>query len=127
MYTTAPEIGAHERTHTEAFFRKVKFWDEMSQSKEGKVSKNGSSGTGSSSGGDSNGHIKQDPPPVFIMPDGLSYLHVNRNGLIFGCATAKNVSPCMVIEVRFFALHYRCVICKYDSLTFTITHDTYTT
>lgn len=99
MYTTAPEIGAHERTHTEAFFRKVKFWDEMSQSKDGRVSNDESGGTGSSNGGDSNGHVKQDPPPVFIMPDGLSYLHVNRNGLIFGCATAKNVSPCMVIEL----------------------------
>ena len=107
MYTTAPEIGAHERTHTEAFFRKVKFWDEMSQSKDGKASKGESGGgNGSSSGGDSNGHTKQDPPPVFVMPDGLSYLHVNRNGLIFGCATAKNVSPCMVIEVRLILLHY---------------------
>ena len=51
---------------------------------------------------------KKDPPPVFIMPDGMSYLHVNRNGLIFGCATEKNVSPCTVIEVRlcYFILFY---------------------
>ena len=47
---------------------------------------------------------KKDPPPVFIMPDGMSYLHVNRNGLIFGCATEKNVSPCAVIEVRLLIL-----------------------
>ena len=44
--------------------------------------------------------VKRDPPPVFIMPDGQSYLHVNRNGLIFGCATDRNISPCAVIEVR---------------------------
>jgi len=44
--------------------------------------------------------IKRDPPPVFVMPDGQSYLHVNRNGLIFGCATDRNISPCTVIEVR---------------------------
>ena len=44
---------------------------------------------------------KGDAPPVFMMPDGLSYLHVKRNGLIFGCATARNVSPTTVIEVRF--------------------------
>jgi len=42
---------------------------------------------------------KKDPPPVFVMPDGMSYLHVNRNGIIFGCATEKNVSPCAVIEL----------------------------
>jgi AP-4 complex subunit mu-1 len=33
------------------------------------------------------------------MPDGYSYMHVKRNGLIFGCATEKNVSPVVVIEV----------------------------
>jgi len=101
MYRTNPSIGAHERTHTEAFFRKVKFWNEMNKSS--------NSGSGSKSGQNSNGNssnmmidddgVKRDPPPVFIMPDGQSYLHVNRNGLIFGCATAKNVSPCTVIEV----------------------------
>ena len=47
---------------------------------------------------------KKDPPPVFVMPDGMSYLHVNRNGLIFGCSTDKNSSPCTVIEVRIFTL-----------------------
>jgi len=43
--------------------------------------------------------FKKDPPPVFQMPDGQSYLHVNRNGLIFGCATSSNISPCTVIEL----------------------------
>ncbi len=52
-----------------------------------------------SNGSSTDDGVKRDPPPVFTMPDGQSYLHVNRNGLIFGCATAKNVSPCMVIEV----------------------------
>jgi hypothetical protein len=40
-----------------------------------------------------------DAPPVFVMPDGYSYMHVKRNGLIFGCATEKNISPVVVIEV----------------------------
>jgi len=35
------------------------------------------------------------------MPDGLSYIHVKRNGLIFGCSTSRNVSPCTVVEVSF--------------------------
>lgn len=42
---------------------------------------------------------KQDPPPVFKMSDGLSYLHVKRNGLIFGCSTARNISPSFVLEL----------------------------
>lgn len=41
----------------------------------------------------------QDAPPVFVMADGLSYLHVKRNGLIFGCSTANNISPSFVIEL----------------------------
>jgi len=39
---------------------------------------------------------KKDPPPVFIMPDGMSYFHINRNGVLFACSTDKNVSPCTV-------------------------------
>ena len=45
---------------------------------------------------------KGDAPPVFMMPDGLSYFHVKRNGLIFGCSTARNVSPTTVIDVSHF-------------------------
>lgn len=93
-------VGAHERSHTEAFFRKVKFWDDMSHLP-------GSASVGEQ-GGDSQvtssaGKRKGDAPPLFIMPDGLTYLHVKRNGLIFACSTARNVSPNTVIEVR---LHF---------------------
>jgi AP-4 complex subunit mu-1 len=42
---------------------------------------------------------KADAPPVFMMPDGLSYLRVKRNGLIFGCSTARNESPITIIEL----------------------------
>ena len=98
MYRTNPSIGAHERTHTEAFFRKIKFWNEMSSSERESTGMGGGSGT---EGSEKDDGVKRDPPPVFIMPDGLSYLHVNRNGLIFACATAKNVSPCTVIEVSY--------------------------
>ena len=94
MYRVNPSIGAHERTHTEAFFRKVKFWNEMSSSEKKSA---GIVDAGDGSGVDDG--VKRDPPPVFIMPDGQSYLHIYRNGLIFGCATTKNVSPCTVIEV----------------------------
>lgn len=48
----------------------------------------------------------QDAPPVFVMADGLSYLHVKRNGLIFGCSTANNISPSFVIEVGCVAMEY---------------------
>lgn len=94
MYRTRPEVGAHERSHTEAFFRKIKFWNDMSSAEQSKNSNQSSKEEGKESDG-----VKRDPPPVFVMPDGQSYLHVNRNGLIFGCATDKNVSPCAVIEL----------------------------
>lgn len=89
------DVGAHERSHTEAFFRKIKFWDEAEITPGG--------GTGDDSKTEKEGEQlsqKGDAPPVFMMPDGLSYLHVKRNGLIFGCASARNVSPTTVIEVR---------------------------
>jgi AP-4 complex subunit mu-1 len=111
MYRTRPEVGAHERQHTEAFFRRIKFWNEM-QSQTNAASSNKANSkqqNGEKEEGQTHSHNnadkkkeKKDPPPVFIMPDGMSYLHVNRNGLIFGCATEKNVSPCTVIEVRYF-------------------------
>jgi AP-4 complex subunit mu-1 len=108
MYRTNPSIGAHERTHTEAFFRKIKFWNEMSSSEMDSTKgggTNGSSGYGQNGSECIDDGIKRDPPPVFVMPDGQSYLHVNRNGLIFGCATMKNISPCTVIEVRLLSWH----------------------
>lgn len=123
MYRTRPEIGAHERSHTEAFFRKLKFWNEMTNSTtggSGESNNNNSSGTNGDSGADGGGgegsgsaaiepQTKMDPPPVFLMPDGQSYFHVNRNGLIFACSTQRNVSPCTVIEVRSIV----CCVCVY--------------
>jgi len=103
-YRTEGDAIAHERSHTEAFFRKVKFWDDRN---DGAGSEN-LDGGGSSSG--DNGATEEGPtssistgdaPPVFMMPDGLTYLHVKRNGLIFACSTARNVSAVTVIEVRF--------------------------
>jgi len=87
------DTGAHERSHTEAFFRKIKFWDEMNLTPGDEES--------SSTSDPQKGLEKQkktgDAPPVFMMPDGLSYLHVKRNGLIFGCAAARNVSAVTII------------------------------
>lgn len=102
-YRNEGDASAHERSHTEAFFRKVKFWDDNN----GAGSEN-LEGGGSSSGGDpaveegpTSSVSTGDAPPVFLMPDGLTYMHVKRNGLIFGCSTARNVSAVTVIEVRF--------------------------
>ena len=33
------EMGAHERSHTEALFRKIKFWDDMALSDHEEVEK----------------------------------------------------------------------------------------
>jgi AP-4 complex subunit mu-1 len=102
-------ISAHERSHTEAFFRKVKFWDGVAPGTPGMDTTLGlKSGANTGGGGMMmNGEGKKeekkrgDAPPVFVMPDGYSYMHVKRNGLIFGCATEKNVSPVVVIEVSY--------------------------
>ena len=124
MYRTRPEVGAHERSHTEAFFRKIKFWNAMNgggneghshshsstnsggntesslDDKENGDKDNTSSFTSSSNKTNRDLLLNgKDPPPVFTMPDGQSYLHINRNGLIFACATPQNVSPCTVIEL----------------------------
>lgn len=103
--------NAHERSHTDAFFRKIKFWDDMihsmddpstvgqDENENSTIEDNINAGTDKKDE-TSGSKRKSDAPPVFIMPDGLSYLHVKRNGLIFGCSTARNISPCTVIEVR---------------------------
>lgn len=85
--------GAHERSHTEAFFRKIKFWDDMN------TTPGGTSAEAATSANKPGEAPKKagDAPPVFMMPDGLTYLHVKRNGLIFGCAVARNVSPVTII------------------------------
>jgi AP-4 complex subunit mu-1 len=95
-------VGAHERSHTEAFFRKIKFWDDMTL-----APGSGTMMEVAVSEQEDGSKRKGDAPPVFMMPDGLSYLHVKRNGLIFGCSTARNVSPTTVIDVRVdkFAIH----------------------
>ena len=109
QYRTQGNEGAHERTHTEAFFRKVKFWDDMNTSVDVETSSSMTPNdegpqNGKKTDNVSAGH-KADPPPVFLMPDGLTYLHVKRNGLLFGCSTARNVSPCTIIEVRLRSLY----------------------
>lgn len=81
-----------------------------------------SSGKGSSSAEAGEGAVESkesakrfgDAPPVFVMPDGYSYMHVKRNGLIFGCATEKNISPVVVIEVgNLFLLLF--ALCPFSS------------
>lgn len=110
-YRSKSGVRAHERSHTEAFFRKVKFWDGVAPGTpgmdttlglgSGKISSSTEGGGGGEGAETSKESVKRfgDAPPVFVMPDGYSYLHVKRNGLIFGCATEKNVSPVVVIEV----------------------------
>ena len=89
------DAGAHERSHTEAFFRKIKFWDDDSDN-----NNNTFGGGGEEKEGSSRTATSGDAPPIFLMPDGLTYFHVKRNGLIFGASTARNVSPNTVLEVR---------------------------
>jgi len=111
-YRSKSGVGAHERSHTEAFFRKVKFWDGVAPGTPGmdttlglgsggnKLSADSLSGGSGAEGSEAKDSKKfGDAPPVFVMPDGYSYMHVKRNGLIFGCATEKNISPVVVIEL----------------------------
>jgi hypothetical protein len=124
-----PELGAHERSHTEALFRRIKFWNDiatpttstttslfsetdnnsttntaevlLSEPESNSASGGGEGGSGSTGAG--SGIVPAlagDAPPVLLMPDGLTYFHVKRNGLIFGASSARNVSPNTVIEVR---------------------------
>lgn len=94
--TTATELGAHERSHTEALFRKIKFWDDQQEEAANPTASGGGGGT---AGGEGEEKATGDAPPIFLMPDGLTYFHVKRNGLIFGASTARNVSPNTVLEV----------------------------
>jgi AP-4 complex subunit mu-1 len=120
----AKEVGAHERSHTEAFFRKIKFWDDMTTNgtittsddealldNTSTTPHNGGSngqthhdpndpGTSKQQSGHEKGKRKYDAPPVFPMPDGYTYFHIKRNGLIFGASSVRNVSPNTVLEVR---------------------------
>lgn len=76
-------VAAHDRAQTEALFRKLKFWDD----------------NGNDDDDERNPDRVGDAPPVLSMPDGQTYFHVKRNGLIFGASTLKNVSPNTVLEV----------------------------
>lgn len=86
------EMGAHERSHTEALFRKIKFWDDTSETEADQAEAENRSEADAPK-------RKGDAPPVIFMPDGFTYFHVKRNGLIFGASSAKNVSPNTVLEV----------------------------
>jgi hypothetical protein len=95
------DAGAHERSHTEAFFRRIKFWDD-GDCIPGGISQGLLDAEGGAKGAAKEGITGSktgDAPPVFLMPDGLSYIHVERNGLIVGAATARNVSAVTVVEV----------------------------
>jgi hypothetical protein len=126
----AKEIGAHERSHTEAFFRKIKFWDDMTAgggdadddvlagtNSNGLATATNNGINNAASSDDINGLMtttttngknghqqdkskqKYDAPPVFPMPDGYTYFHIKRNGLIFGASSVRNASPNTVLEV----------------------------
>ena len=105
QYRSSSGTAAHERSHTEALFRKIKFWDDMAAKEETAVV------TTTDSADPQQRQEQQqqqqssqtrtgDAPPVLLMPDGLTYFHVRRNGLIFGASSARNVSPHSVVEVR---------------------------
>ena len=57
--SSRPEVGAHERSHTEAFFRKVKFWNSM---------KGGQESGGSGIGDDFNSGAAAAEPAVGASP-----------------------------------------------------------
>jgi AP-4 complex subunit mu-1 len=103
------EMGAHERSHTEALFRKIKFWDDMALSDHEEVEKEQQLLLDNKK---ENSKRTGDAPPVMMMPDGLTYFHVKRNGLIFGASSARNVSPNTVVEVSTLWNVYVCVVCE---------------
>lgn len=96
-YRSDGDAAAHERSHTEAFFRKVKFWDDKTDNEAGDL--NGPATVKDESEESAVAPNRGDAPPVFLMPDGLTYLYVKRNGLIFACSTARNVSAVTVVEL----------------------------
>lgn len=93
--------AAHERSHTEALFRKIKFWDDLSEKAKVVSTTEASQSTQQQQQQQPTASARAgDAPPVLLMPDGLTYFHVKRNGLIFGASSARNVSPNTVVEVR---------------------------
>jgi len=82
QYRSTSGIGAHERSHTEAFFRKIKFWDDLA---DGDAALHAETTAETTSNGNSEEHKQEkrtgDAPPVFRMPDGQTYFNVRRNGV----------------------------------------------
>lgn len=97
QYRSTGSIGAHERSHTEAFFRKIKFWQDTDDSEKPMLSP---SELQSQANTETAPQQHGDAPPVFKMPDGQTYFHVRRNGLLFAASSQRNVSPNTVLEVR---------------------------
>ena len=114
QYRSASGMGAHERSHTEAFFRKIKFWDDVAESVTGdpqldKTAAHSETNGGADqtiAGGDQTQQTKRsgDAPPVFKMPDGQTYFNVRRNGV-----STQYCSVCYALTVM---LH----ICIYMAL-----------
>jgi AP-4 complex subunit mu-1 len=111
------EVGSHERSHTEALFRKIKFWDDNKESvdEEAIEQSNLDSTVKEGGGGTSSSNVAAkrmgDAPPVLLMEDGFTYFHIKRNGLIFGASSGKNVSPNTVLEVSSTHLRSSCCDC----------------
>jgi AP-4 complex subunit mu-1 len=105
--------SAHERSHTEALFRRLKFWNDDNEEQElGLLSLEAPKKSG-------------DAPPVFLMPDGLTYFHVKRNGLIFGASTVKNVSPNTVLEVSDVFVVPKLVVAVVGAVLYMISYTIY--
>lgn len=98
-YRNEGEAAAHERSHTEAFFRKVKFWDDLNEASNNDGTSAPPADSNATEEGPTSSVSTGDAPPIFLMPDGLTYMHVKRNGLIFAVSTARNVSAVTVIEL----------------------------
>jgi AP-4 complex subunit mu-1 len=111
-YRNDKNEGAHERSHTEALFRTIKFWDDLPSTSSSSNTTNGNANTDADGSAivesptmtetSNNEPVKRtgDAPPVLMMPDGFTYFYIKRNGLIFGASTARNVSPNTVLEVN---------------------------
>jgi AP-4 complex subunit mu-1 len=104
------EMNAHERSHTEALFRRIKFWDDYTNAPSSAMyednttegaweNDDAAAENGASEAASTMKRLKGDAPPVLLMPDGFTYFHVKRNGLLFCASSARNVSPNTVIEV----------------------------
>lgn len=101
------------RTQAELFFRKVKFWDDMTGSTSDRdyenpatnratqvpgASSDGASTSDGNAGSSVTAITKVDAPPLFMI-DGVSYIHIKRSGLYFVVTTRRNVSPSEVGEM----------------------------